>query len=65
MEDKGNICKIPVGELEGNRQIARRSSKRKGITIDIEEVELGGRGLNWCGSGWEQMAGCNEQGNEI
>jgi hypothetical protein len=40
MEDKGNTCKIPMGELEGNRQLGRRSSKRKDITIDIKEVEL-------------------------
>jgi hypothetical protein len=39
MENKGNTCKIPLGELEGNRQFGRRSSKRKDITM-VKEVEL-------------------------
>jgi hypothetical protein len=40
MEDKGNTCKISVGKLERNRQLGRRRSKRKDITMDIKEVEL-------------------------
>jgi hypothetical protein len=56
---------ILMGGLEGKNPLGRpRHRWDENIKLDFQEVECGAHGLERSGSGWGQVAGSCECGNE-
>ena len=55
-----------MGKPEGKRPLGRpRRRWENNIKMDLQEVGCKGHGLDRCGSGWGQVAGICECGNEL
>jgi len=53
-----------MGKSEGKRELLRRLRWEDNIKMDLREMECWGHGLDWSASGYGQMAGSYDCGNE-
>ena len=58
------VYRVLVGKPEGKRPLGRRRIDGRIILKRIFKKWYGGHGLDWSGSGQEQVAGCCECGYE-
>jgi len=64
IRENGGVYRVVVGKPEGRRLLGRpRRRWEDNIEIDLQEVGWG-HGLDRVGSGWGQVEGCCEFGNE-
>jgi len=65
MGEKRGVYRILVGKPEGKRPLGRPTCRWEyNIEMDLQEVGCGGHGLDRAASGWGQVAGTCECGNE-
>ena len=63
--ERTGVYRVLVGKPQGNRPLGRsRRRWEDNIKMDLQEVGLGGHGLDWSGSGQGQVVGTCECGNE-
>ena len=66
MEEGRGLQKVLVGKPEGKRPLGRpRCRWEDNIKMDLQEVGKGLWGLDGVGSGWGQVAGACEYGDEL
>ena len=66
MEEGRGVHKVLVGKPEGKRSLGRPARRwEDNIKMDLQEVGRVMWGLDGVGSGWGQVAGACEYGNEI
>ena len=66
MEEGRGVHKVLVGKPEGKRPLGRpRCRWEDNIKMDLQEVGKGLWGLDGVGSGWGQVAGACEYGDEL
>ena len=66
MGERRGVYRVWVGKPEGKRPLGRpRRRWEDNIKMDLQEVRCGGYGLDRGGSGYGQVAGTCECGNEL
>jgi hypothetical protein len=65
MGEERGVYRVFVGKPEGKRPLGRpRLRWEDNIRMDLQELGCLGSGLDWAGSGYRQVAGSCERGNE-
>jgi len=65
MEERRGVYRVLVGKPEGKRPLGRlRHRWEDNIKMYLQEVGCGGHGLDQAGSGYGQVAGTCECGND-
>ena len=65
MGERIGLHRVLMGKPEGKRPLGRpRHRWEDNIKMDLQELGCGGNGLDRCGSGWGQVAGICDCGNE-
>ena len=63
--ERRGVCRVLVGKPEGKRPLGRpRRRWENNVKMDLQEVGCGGYGLDRADSGYGQVAGTCECGNE-